>query len=79
MPQALRKAAQTEGVTSEDFREAQMGGIRAQWSADDLVANETDSSSAGHLYLAQQRQSLHYLRLIEHEMPKLVGECNTRQ
>jgi small subunit ribosomal protein S35 len=51
-------------------------GIRAQWSADDIVENENDSSSAGHLYLAQQRQNLHYLRLIEHEMPKLVGECS---
>ncbi|KAF8481269.1 mitochondrial ribosomal subunit protein-domain-containing protein, partial [Russula ochroleuca] len=34
---------------------------------------DNDSSSAGHLYLAQQRQNLHYLRLIEHEMPKLVA------
>lgn len=55
-----------------------MGGIRAQWSADDIVENENDSSSAGHLYLAQQRQNLHYLRLIEHEIPKLVGEYNAR-
>ena len=78
IPRALRKAAQTEGITSEDFREAQMGGIRAQWSADDIVENENDSSSAGHLYLAQQRQNLHYLRLIEHEIPKLVGEYNAR-
>ena len=48
--------------------------IRPQWSLDDIVENDDDSSSAGHLYLAQQRQNLHYLRLIEHEMPKLVGE-----
>jgi len=56
----------------EDFQAAQ-AGIRAQWSADDLVENENDPSSAGHLYLIQQRQNLRYLRLIEHEMPKLVA------
>jgi hypothetical protein len=73
IPRALRQAAETEGITLEDFREAQ-AGIRAEWSADDIVANENDASSAGHLYLMQQRQNLRYLRLIEHEMPKLVGE-----
>ena len=33
-----------------------------------------DASSAGHLMLREQRQTLYYLRLIEHEMPKLVGQ-----
>jgi hypothetical protein len=75
IPRALKQAAQTEGVTPLDVKEANMG-IRPQWSADDIVENENDSSSAGHLYLAQQRQNLHYLRLIEHEMPKLVGGCS---
>ncbi|KIL70934.1 hypothetical protein M378DRAFT_155880 [Amanita muscaria Koide BX008] len=32
-----------------------------------------DASSGGHLMLREQRQTLHYLRLIEHEMPKLVA------
>src|SRR6266850_2352118 len=77
IPRTLRQAAETEGITLEDFREAQTG-IRAQWSADDIVENDNDSSSAGHLYLMQQRQNLRYLRLIEHEMPKLVGERETR-
>jgi hypothetical protein len=77
IPRALRQAAETEGITLEDFREAQTG-IRAPWSADDIVENENDASSAGHLYLMQQRQNLRYLRLIEHEMPKLVGERETR-
>jgi small subunit ribosomal protein S35 len=36
--------------------------------------DDDDSASAGHLMLRQQRQVLYYLRLIEHEMPKLVGE-----
>jgi hypothetical protein len=75
IPRSLRQAAQTEEITSEDFREAHRP-IRTQWSLDDIVENENDSPSTGHLCLAQQRQSLHYLRLIEHEMPKLVGECN---
>lgn len=33
-----------------------------------------DSPSSGHLILQEQRQLLHYMRLIEHEMPKLVGK-----
>ena len=36
--------------------------------------DDNDTASAGHLMLRQQRQVLYYLRLIEHEMPKLVGE-----
>lgn len=74
IPMSLRQRAQTEGITSEDFREAQQS-IPAQWSLDDIVENDNDPSSIGHLHLAQQRQNLHYLRLIEHDMPKLVGEC----
>ncbi len=33
-----------------------------------------DTSAAGHMVLQQQRRMLYYLRLIEHEMPRLVGE-----
>jgi small subunit ribosomal protein S35 len=36
---------------------------------------DDDTTSAGHLMLQGQRQVLYYLRLIEHEMPKLVGEA----
>ena len=35
--------------------------------------DDDDTASAGHLMLRQHRQVLYYLRLIEHEMPKLVG------
>jgi hypothetical protein len=35
---------------------------------------DDDTSSVGHLIYRQQRQILFYLRLIEHEMPKLAGE-----
>jgi len=31
-----------------------------------------EGTSAGHTYLGQQRQVLQYMRLIEHDMPKLV-------
>lgn len=36
------------------------------------------SSSLGHLLLRQQRRMLQYMRLIEHDMPKLVRECVVR-
>ncbi|KAG6885853.1 hypothetical protein C0993_008816 [Termitomyces sp. T159_Od127] len=35
--------------------------------------DDDDSSSAGHLMLREQRRVLYYLRLIEHELPKLVA------
>lgn len=39
--------------------------------------DDDDTTSAGHLMLREQRRVLYYLRLIEHEMPKLVGEYYT--
>lgn len=39
----------------------------------DLDFKNDDTTSVGHLMLRQQRQMLFYFRLIEHEMPKLVG------
>ncbi|TFK41257.1 mitochondrial ribosomal subunit protein-domain-containing protein [Crucibulum laeve] len=36
-------------------------------------ADYEDTPSGGHIILRQQRQTLHYLRLIEHEIPKLVA------
>ncbi len=36
-----------------------------------------EGTSAGHTYLGQQRQVLQYMRLIEHDMPKLVREWCT--
>ncbi|KAG6828712.1 hypothetical protein H0H92_007020 [Tricholoma furcatifolium] len=35
--------------------------------------DDDDTTSAGHLMLREQRRVLYYLRLIEHEMPKLVA------
>ena len=38
-------------------------------------AEDDDTTVAGHIVLRQRRQLLYRMRLIEHEMPKLVGEC----
>ena len=38
-------------------------------------AEGDDTTVAGHIMLRQRRQLLYRMRLIEHEMPKLVGEC----
>ncbi|KJA26060.1 hypothetical protein HYPSUDRAFT_133444 [Hypholoma sublateritium FD-334 SS-4] len=38
-----------------------------------MPADVNDSPSSGHLILQQQRILLQYMRLIEHEMPKLVA------
>ena len=44
---------------------------------DDLFdgAAGKDTTSVGHMILDEERRLLHYMRLIEHEMPKLVGAC----
>lgn len=39
----------------------------------DQVREGDDAPEPTHRYLQQQREMLYYLRLIEHEMPKLVG------
>lgn len=44
----------------------------------DMEFADDDTASSGHLMLRQQRQVLYYLRLIEHEMPKLVGKATNR-
>ncbi len=38
---------------------------------------DDDTVTLGHIQLQRQRETLHYLRLIEHEMPKLVGALTT--
>jgi hypothetical protein len=35
---------------------------------------DDDTTTLGHYLLQWEREHLRYLRLIEHEMPKLVGE-----
>ncbi|KAF8905488.1 mitochondrial ribosomal subunit protein-domain-containing protein [Gymnopilus junonius] len=43
------------------------------WDQVEEADEVDDSPTAGHILLQQQRQLLHYMRLIEHEMPKLVA------
>lgn len=47
------------------------------WDQIEEPSDVEDSPSVGHLVLQQQRLLLNYMRLIEHEMPKLVGVCNS--
>ena len=39
---------------------------------------DDDVTSAGHILLRQQRQVLYYMRLIDHDMPNLVGAYTHR-
>ena len=59
------KERRTKSVLEEDMDE-----LAEQW---DEFSEVQDSPSAGHIVLQEYRQTLRYLRLIEHEMPKLVG------
>jgi len=57
----------TRSVLEDDMDE-----LAEQW---DEFSEVEDSPSSGHIVLQEYRQTLHYFRLIEHEMPKLVGVC----
>jgi hypothetical protein len=45
----------------------------------DSEVDNSEGTSAGHLYLQQQRQILSVMRLIEHDMPKLVRTLSFHQ
>ena len=64
-PNKVFEERRTKSVLEDDPEE-----LLDQW--DDFSEVE-DTPSAGHIVLQEYRQTLHYLRLIEHEMPKLVG------
>ena len=59
-----------EGRRTKSVLEEDMDELLEQW---DEMSEVEDSPSGGHIMLQEFRQTLHYLRLIEHEMPKLVG------
>ena len=66
------EAAIAEGLEAEEGTDI---GINSAWDVENLEEfKEDDTTAAGHIWLQQQRQTLQYLRLIEHEMPQLVGE-----
>ncbi|KAH9487028.1 37S ribosomal protein S24, mitochondrial [Psilocybe cubensis] len=55
----------TNSVLEDDLEEI--------WEHFEDSADTYDSPTAGHIILQNERQMLHYMRLIEHEMPKLVA------
>lgn len=67
---AIGKVFEEEGRRTRSVLEDDMEELLEQW---DEFSEVEDSPSAGHYVLQEYRQTLHYLRLIEHEMPKLVG------
>lgn len=52
------------GIMLEELQSHQDEGTRE---------GEDDTTSAGHLMIMRQREKLTYMRLIDHEMPQLVG------
>jgi hypothetical protein len=65
---AISKKARTavrrpEPLTEEEFMDLLEQDIKGD-----------DTTTLGHYLLQWEREHLRYLRLIEHEMPKLVGE-----
>lgn len=62
---ARRKKIEHDPITPDDADEI----------LDDTYEND-DTTSGGHMVLREQRQNLYYMRVIEHEMPKLVGMYN---
>ncbi|KAI0320344.1 mitochondrial ribosomal subunit protein-domain-containing protein [Amylostereum chailletii] len=79
-----RSSARPTAVTSPPSEEAIAEGLAGdvatykggepKWDLEAIQDFEDDDTTvAGHLWLQQQRHNLHYLRLIEHEMPKLVA------
>lgn len=54
-------------------RRARLEDIITEEDLEDGTNKGDDTTSGGHIALRQQRQLLYYLRLIEHEMPRLVA------
>lgn len=54
------------GIMLEELQSHQDEGTRE---------GEDDTTSAGHLMIMRQREKLTFMRLIDHEMPQLVGMC----
>ncbi|PPQ92690.1 hypothetical protein CVT25_013997 [Psilocybe cyanescens] len=60
-----KRGRRTNSVLEDDLEEI--------WDHFEDSADTMDSPTAGHILLQNERQMLHYMRLIEHEMPKLVA------
>ena len=66
----VQEFEEEEGRRTRSVLEDDMDELDEQW---DDTSEVEDSPSSGHIMLQEFRQTLHYFRLIEHEMPKLVG------
>lgn len=69
----LRDYPEREAELKEPF-----GGISAYADDPNVIISENEATAGGHAQLRQQRQVLYHLRLIEHEMPHLVGSCSSQ-
>jgi hypothetical protein len=69
-PRIVQELEEEEGCRTSSVLEDDIDELEEQW---DDTSEVEDSPSGGHIMLQEYRQTLHYLRLIEHEMPKLVG------
>jgi hypothetical protein len=58
---------------TNEWQSIPMDGIRAYKDDPEVSFSRNEATAGGHMILRQQRQLLYYMRLIEHEMPKLVG------
>ncbi|KAK7694940.1 hypothetical protein QCA50_002128 [Cerrena zonata] len=61
------------GPVDASNRRARLDDIISEEDLMEGVNQGDDTSAGGHIALRQMRQTLYYLRLIEHEMPRLVA------
>ena len=64
------------GPVDASNRKASLDDIISEEDVMEGVNQGDDTSAGGHMALRQMRQTLYYLRLIEHETPRLVGKYN---
>jgi len=72
IPPSKKDIASVEGITDEDVAKLSKKFRYSPEGSEDVY--DMDSGIAGHHWLHQQRENLKYLRLIEHDMPRLVGK-----
>lgn len=76
-----RRAAALRGFPTRQFHAAPVVQERPrqdEYPVDELDLDDSDQveemTSVEHLWVGQHRRLLYYMRLIEHELPQLVGE-----
>jgi len=69
-PYVPNDVALVEGITDDEVKRSKKFRYIPDGSGDPY---DMDTGIAGHHWLHQQRENLKYLRLIEHDLPRLVG------